>query len=291
MPCYGPVRVAIDRKPTTPNGHRTRDTQTVPCGHCLGCRAEQGRQWAVRMMHEAQMHTHAWFLTLTYDDDHLPEKGTLVPEHPKGFIKSLRRDLPPRSLSYFLCGEYGDLRSRPHYHAILFGPDLPDRLPIPHRSGPPVWTSRLLDRHWGMGLTEFSSVTMGSASYVAGYVQKKAIHRENDDLYTRVDPDTGELHQVQPEFARMSRNPAIGRRWIEKYWPDVYPRDFVVVDGHECKPPRYYDKWLEEHHPHVSLKVRESRWNPDYDDSQYKRDARAQIHRAKLSLHSNRNAF
>lgn len=284
MPCYHPIRVNILRKSAV-GGRRIRDNQQVPCGNCLGCRAEQGRQWAVRMMHEAQMHQHSWFLTLTYDDDNLPENGTLVPEHFRSFVKSVRRDQPPGSVSFFGCGEYGDQRRRPHYHAVLYGVEFFDRYLHTHRSGNPVWRSETLERYWNRGLSEFSNVTMGSASYVASYVRKKVEARENEDYYIRVVPETGELVEVAPEFARMSLRPAIGRRWIERYWRDVYPSDCVVVDGVEAKPPRYYDKWLEKHQPEVAYQVRMDRWNPEYDDSRYKRAAREKIHKARINLH------
>lgn len=136
-------------------------------------------------------------------------------------------------------------------------------------------------------------MNFASAAYVASYVQKKAFLQENPDLYLRVDPDTGELLEVEPEFARMSRNPAIGRRWIEKFWKDVYPRDYVVVDGVETKPPRYYDKWMElppekggsRERQAIMMEVRQNRWKEEWDDSQYKRKARAAIHEARLNLY------
>ena len=284
MPCYGPIRVAIRRKSGLAGAPRVRDFQKVPCGHCLGCRAEQRRQWAVRMMHEAQMHEHTWFVTLTYDDNALPEDGTLYPADTRNFVRSLRKEYPKGTFSYFLCGEYGDSTQRPHYHAVLFGADFPDRYLFDDRAGIPVFKSALLDRKWRKGFTEFSTVSFGAFSYVAGYVQKKAIVRDYPDIYTRVRPETGELIDVHPEFARMSRNPAIGSRWLEQYWTDVYPRDYVVVDGHKAKPPRYYDKWLEKHYPAVWMEVHEKRWNPDYDDSKYTTAARAANHEARMRL-------
>ena len=45
---------------------------TIPCGKCLGCRLEYSRQWANRCMLELGYHESSWFVTLTYDDAHLP---------------------------------------------------------------------------------------------------------------------------------------------------------------------------------------------------------------------------
>ena len=44
----------------------------LPCGQCEGCRLTYSRRWADRCMLELQSHTDAWFVTLTYDNDHVP---------------------------------------------------------------------------------------------------------------------------------------------------------------------------------------------------------------------------
>ncbi len=237
MPCFHPIEVMVLRKSLY---KRIRDSypQVVPCGRCVGCRAEQGRQWAVRMMHEARMHKDNLFVTLTYSDQELPKNAELVPKDFSGFVKRLRKT-QERRISYFGCGEYGERTRRPHYHALFFGLDLEDRDIGFDDSRPDVWRSETLENVWGRGRTEGGSVTMASASYVAGYVQKK--QRAKD--MSRCNPLTGEL--LQPEFARMSLRPAIGKNWIKKWWADVYPRDFVVIDGWEAKPPRYYDKFMD----------------------------------------------
>lgn len=136
-----------------------------------------------------------------------------------------------------------------------------------------------------------------AASYVAGYVRKKVNKRE--EPYTRVDSATGELVLLEREFSRSSRMPALGRPWVERYWRDVYPRDYVVMDGARMKPPRYYDKWMDaEHdpdspavttrcadcreHQEVMMQVREKRYEEivDYEDL----PAREANHRARVAL-------
>jgi len=44
----------------------------LPCGQCTGCLLERSRQWAVRLMKEFKLHDETCFLTLTYDDAHVP---------------------------------------------------------------------------------------------------------------------------------------------------------------------------------------------------------------------------
>ncbi len=234
MPCYRPIEVTVRRKACKLGAY----PQVVPCGSCIGCRGEQSRQWAVRMMHENRMHEHSHFVTLTIADEHLNENAEVCARDLSGFVRNLRKT-QQRRISFFGCGEYGEKTARPHYHAVLFGAELLDRDIGFDSSRPDVWRSQTLDDLWGRGIAEGGSVTFASASYVAGYMRKKV----KQARYQRANPLTGELKA--PEFARMSLRPAIAKRWIEKWWRDVYPRDFVVVNGHEAKPPRYYDKFMD----------------------------------------------
>lgn len=231
-----------------PKGSKVTYRQQVGCGHCLGCRASEAREWTVRLVHERQMHDYAWMATLTYSEEEIPEYGSLYPADLSSFIKALRREYPPRSISFFGCGEYGEATNRPHYHALLFGPSFLDRRLYRSDSGIDHFRSKRLEFLWPHGLSEFTTVGVGAAAYVASYVTKKIHESDDSKKYDRVDLRTGELVRVHPEFARMSLNPAIGNRWIRRYWRDVYPRDSVVVDGREQRPPRYYDKWMDQEH-------------------------------------------
>lgn len=223
-------------------------------------------------MHESQLHSDRHFVTLTYDGSQLPEHGSLDPEDLRLFWRRLRSSQPGR-VSYYACGEYGEIGYRPHYHAVVFGASL---------------DNDLLEEIWGHGQTDLGSVTFGSASYVAGYVQKKVLSRDNPDQHTRVDRETGELVEVVPEFARMSNRPAIGRRWIERYWKDVYPRDYVVVNGTRAKPPRYYDKFMDEEHPEMMESVRQKRFEEMEELDRHQLRSMEINHQAKADLFSTR---
>lgn len=300
MTCYAPVKVGINRKPVVPGGARYLDAQMVPCGHCLGCRADQARDWSIRIMHETQMHDFSWFLTLTYSDERIPEYGSLCPTDLQRFFKTLRRQYPPSTVSYFSCGEYGESTQRPHYHAVLFGADFLDRCFLRFSGDSPVWRSASLESYWPHGLSEFGTVTPASAAYVAGYVRKKLRKKDHPDAYTAVVPETGELVELEKEFSRMSLNPAIGKRWLERYWRDVYPRDYVVMDGRQYSPPRYYDKWAEmDHvppcpggcrsHQEAFFQARVKRYEEMEDLAPEKLEAKQKIHAARTELYGKRN--
>lgn len=257
MACFSPSIVRIKRKPTHRNGPRIWDEQVVGCGSCGGCRKDQARDWTIRLLHEQrETELRLWpktpkltlprtsFITLTYEE--IPEDGALNPRHLSGFIKDLRRANP--RLRWFGCGEYGDKGKRPHYHAIVYGPHFLDRRAGFDPDRPTAWRSDALETAWGRGLIDGDTANAKTISYVAGYVQKKISKKAYPDAFTRVRPETGELVNVYPEFTRMSMRPAIGRTWIRRWWRDVYPRDYINLDGFHFKPPRYYDKWMEMTH-------------------------------------------
>lgn len=242
MSCYFPLQAYKDKskdaskiaivfsRPRSWRGESLR----LPCGQCVGCRLERSRQWAVRCMHEASLSEDNSFLTLTYDDDHLPAGGTLVKSDFQDFMKRLRKSIAPKRVRYYHCGEYGENLGRPHYHALLFGHAFTDYKFFSERNGNRIYTSDSLSRLWPMGFAVAGEVTFESAAYVARYVMKKVTGPKSADHY-------GDL---LPEYTTMSRRPGIGKGWFDKFSSDVYPLDRVVVRGRDTRPPRFYDNLL-----------------------------------------------
>lgn len=198
-------------------------------------------------MHEASLHEESSFLTLTYDDEHLPYQGQLVYPHFQDFMKRLRYHTG-KKLRFYMCGEYGETHDRPHYHAILFGHAFfDDRLLLKRTSAGSLYSSALLDSVWKRGMCSVGDVTFDSAAYVARYVVKKVNGARAEEHYTRVDGITGEVYQKVPEFSRMSlQNGGIGAGWLEKYSSDVINAGAVMTYNVARGVPRYYNKMLEE---------------------------------------------
>ena len=74
------------------------------------------------------------------------------------------------------------------------------------------------------------------------------------------------MDEIEPEYATMSRRPGIGYNWFQKYKTDVYPHDYVVINGFKVKPPRYYDNLLpEEERDQIKKKRMENYEDPDYE--------------------------
>lgn len=258
----------------------------LPCGRCTGCRLERSRQWAVRIMHEAQLHEENSFLGLTFSDEHLPVDYSIDQRHMQLFMKRLRDKLEPKQVRFFLCGEYGDHGQRPHYHIILFNHAfLSDRkLYKRTRNGDQLFTSPTLEQLWPYGFSTIGSVTFNSAAYTARYAMKKMYGEKNADYYLREHPLHHFIVRVKPEFLLMSRRPGIGAKWIQKYRRDVYPHDHVVTNGFPSKPPRFYDQQLSEEEAEQikrrrikdSLKQKEHRSNR-------RRFAKVQVRDARIS--------
>lgn len=207
----------------------------LPCGQCVGCRLERSRQWAVRCMHEASLHKDNCFVTLTYSDYYLPENGSLVKSDFQKFMKRLRKRVGT-NIRYYYCGEYGENFGRPHYHVILFGYDFKDKmLWRQNTNGDRCYRSKLLEELWPFGLSEIGDVTFQSAAYVARYVMKKRTGDMAKEYYG----------DRLPEYNDMSRRPGIGALWLEKFQNDVYPHDYMVLNGKKMRPPRFYDNRYE----------------------------------------------
>lgn len=209
----------------------------------------------MRCVHEAQLHPASSFITLTYSDEFLPPGGSLVRRAVPDFVKRLRKrvcvyypdcdgSVVPR-ISVLYCGEYGELLARPHYHALIFGFDFPDKVPLPRSQfKDPLYRSPLLESLWPFGQSSIGALTFETAQYVARYSMKKVTGDLARDHYRRVDLVTGELVDLVPEFIGMSNRPAIGLRWFEKFGKEVFPDDFVISGGRKVTVPRYYEKLL-----------------------------------------------
>jgi len=244
MACYSPLsayRLANGSVVFAERGD-VISSLTLPCGQCIGCRLERSRQWAVRCMHESSLHDQNCFITLTYSTDHLPSDNSLNYRHFQLFMKRLRKyaKVPVR---FYMCGEYGEMGDRPHYHACLFGYAFSDlQLVNVSPAGSPIYRSSALESLWTFGFSSIGEVTFESAAYVARYIMKKITGHNSSAHYRDVDLSTGEIINRMPEFNRMSLKPGIGALWFDKFTSDVFPHDRVIINGVKSKPPRYYDK-------------------------------------------------
>ena len=234
MVCYHPVtgyrspsgQIVTSRK----SGYSDREV-TRACGGCVGCRLEYSRRWAVRIAHEASLYDSNVFLTLTYRDEDLSRKCQSRRSRLATLHETAQEAPGGRSIRFFHCGEYGETTHRPHYHAILFNYDFKDRKFLKQtENGHTIDTSADLDEIWRKGDCYIGSVTFESAAYCARYVMKKLTGHRKSEYGSRA-----------PEYSTQSRNPGVGKPWLEQWKTDVFPNDFVVINGQKQRVPGYYD--------------------------------------------------
>lgn len=252
VPCYSPLK-GFRSKVVSKNGLRPIVFNPalgyvdlpveVPCGQCVGCRLERSRQWAVRCVHEASLHEQNCFITLTYNDDHLPDDRSLNLKHFQDFMKRLRKRFGA-GIRFYHCGEYGEQLGRPHYHALLFNFDFKDKVPFKVLDTGVLYRSAALEELWPFGFSSIGSVTFESAAYVARYIMKKITGPEAAGYYQSVDAN-GVITERKPEYTTMSRRPGIGKGWLDKFGADVLRDDFVVLRGRKMRPPKFYDRQFE----------------------------------------------
>ncbi|UDN67798.1 replication initiator protein [robinz microvirus RP_121] len=252
----------------------------IRCGQCIDCLLERSRQWAVRCVHEAQLHRQNCFVTLTYSDENLPEFGTLQKHDLQSFFKRLRYHSGP--FRYYACGEYGERTNRAHYHACIFGLNFKDKVHFRQIGEHTLYTSERLTNIWGLGNCSIGNLSFETAAYTARYVTKKL--SKGQARYVRVDQNTGEVIPVQQPYAVMSLRPAIAKEWITRFHSDIYnaDKDSIIMRGKRMKPTRYYDRIFDQINPMKMEAIKQRRLMDSETDSDYTNRARATIARARV---------
>lgn len=237
-----------------------QQTIAIPCGKCIGCKSANAAAWGKRCAHEMTRWEKSAFLTLTYDDDHLPVDGQLQQDDLQRFIKRLRKYAQRRNnkleqghsqaIRYFACGEYGSRTGRAHYHMLAFNCGFTDRAKCGQNGEHVLYESDTLSALWGHGLANYGEATPAAANYIAQYTLKKQTTRRHERYTDRegyVDTDTGEWYPklrpahnrpIQP-FLAMSLKPPIGAEWVKQYADDMR-KGFLTDNGHKYAIPRTY---------------------------------------------------
>ena len=275
------IRFCLNKMNDPERVRRTgRKYQTIPCGKCYACRLNYSAQWATRLTLEAKEYEHNYFITLTYDDEHLVQpnhitdgtniynndgtwNGTLVKAHPSNFIRRLREYFRRKGytgkIRYYYCGEYGGEGLRPHYHLILLNCplDIKDFYDFHvDKNYKMHWKSKEIERYWDKGLIDVAEVEWSSCAYVARYCMKKLTDDTDKTTYYKM----GKI----PEFVRMSTHPAIGSKYYNEHKFDIYQNDELImktVKGNigSVKPPKSWDKKFKDEHPEQWNKIKQSR--------------------------------
>lgn len=193
---------------------------SVPCGKCIPCLVNKRQDWSFRLEQEHKASRGALFVTLTYDEKHVPLDGSLCKRHLQKYLKRLRK-LDQKTngttrIRYYAVGEYGGRTGRPHYHLLLFNVQEPIvRSCWKDREGRPI------------GIVHIGNVTSASVQYVTKYVVQ------------RDDYPAG----LEKPFAVMSRAYGIGAHYLTDemvHWHRIADRNYIIKYGQYLRLPRFY---------------------------------------------------
>lgn len=244
----------------------------VPCNNCDECLLNRSKRKTAQLMienYDRKDETGSWFITLTYDDNHIPYnevwkdgkmisvEESLPPKDPylyefkkdrkkciKPFIDNLsnyaKRTYRDEKLMWFYCAEYGGQTMRPHFHMIVFGLHIPitELKFYEQRDGYILYEWTKGAEIWENGFVTVGNFTPETAAYVAGYVLKKQSTKVKNWYYTQ----QGKI----PEYTGQSRYPAIGSSYYEKHKDEIYQTDEIYIPGAlgvmKLRPTSYYDQ-------------------------------------------------
>lgn len=164
MKCFSPINIK------NPNYARSFGKETyyisVPCGKCTACLSNKRKEWLFRLKAEYEVCESAYFVTLTYDNDHLPSPGDNGKVIVQKFLKRLRQQCPYQNIRYFLVNELGEEFGRLHYHMILF-----NYKPCDNPKFSDIENG--LKKAWQQGNVVVGTVTGASMNYVCKYCLQK----------------------------------------------------------------------------------------------------------------------
>lgn len=191
----------------------------VPCGKCPACLANQRAEWIFRLKQEAKYSEFSCFVTLTYDEEHVPRDMSVNKKDVQDFHKRLRKHFLPGDMRFYLVSEYGDHTFRPHYHGLYF---------FKHRYD----INSIYDifvKSWKLGFIKFGEVEEGSIVYCTKYCLKYKIIPEGR----------------KPTFRLCSKMDigGIGVQYLNKMTDyHVQNLNFISVydEGKRTRMPRYY---------------------------------------------------
>lgn len=259
----------------------------IPCGHCVGCRVDQAREWSNRLLMESLYHESAHFITLTYCKEyvHLVEGTdlysgeykvwqTLFKDDLTLFMKRLRRKFLNNKLRFYAAGEYGEKSERPHFHLVVFGlpPDQLQLIPSGRsETGQQYFECPQIEDCWKItdeyadrfnmlrNLNEEAKKRKKSGDLIGFCSIEPANYYTMKYVANYVTKKLGNKPNLQyelegrlPPYSVSSRKPGIGYQYLEDH-PECMEDDKIVIGTPSGKvefpPPRYFRKKAAEYDP------------------------------------------
>lgn len=192
----------------------------VPCGKCSLCLSRRRSEWAFRCMVETQQADSAYFITLTYNEDNVPE--ICDKKEIQKFFKRFRKRLGSSNIRYLLVPDYGGKFGRPHYHFLLWNyPHSRERLITDLKKSWTFCEDYMFDYGDTVGDVEEASI-----NYVCGY------------CLSSLDSDGSDIRY----WMLCSRRPAIGKNYLSSNMVRFLRTRFdgcTIFKGKKIPLPRY----------------------------------------------------
>ena len=181
------------------------------------------------------------------------------------------KKFPNKEISYIVAGEYGPKDGRSHWHAILYGINFEEDRELVYTSkGYKHYFSQSLQDCWSTydtdlqcfiptGFIDLADADVDCCAYVSQYVLKKLPVGQKAHVIDHYVDQYGELQplelvEVAPPMIKTSRNPAIGKRWFDKYGTNAVEKGFIFAERgndnyYKIKTPQYYYSKFEDINP------------------------------------------
>lgn len=221
---------------TSPITLKHKPDMKFRCRKCLSCQITKRQEWAMRAVIESREHEANSFITLTFAPEYIPPSGVSVRDL-QLFFKRLRKAIYPVKIKYLACGEYGEKLKRPHYHALIFGYDFPDKKYFGKtKRGELIYRSELLEKCWTYGISSVGALTHASASYVAGYIHKKYNNKKDLEWKHYTQEDTTIANK---EFNLCSHG--LAKAFYERNEEQLHNHNYIVYNGKKYGFFEYYN--------------------------------------------------
>ncbi len=234
------------------------DKITLPCHKCLGCKNAHTSRRAVQLYAEIQTAIYpCYLLTLTYDPEHLPKDWSLDKQHPRVFIRSLRKqqikDHNNHLFKYVVKGEYGPIKYRPHYHIAAVNLILTDLVPYSDNGNQ---RSEQLETTWDKGTVDIINMSLETSIYIQSH---EYIKHGEQPIHQKPLHDSGEMlpDRISPYI---NYSNGIGKKWYDKYGhTDLHSNDSFTIKNRQYQIPEYFDNQLKKTNPELLKQIKENR--------------------------------
>lgn len=281
-------KTLLFKPPVVTKLHLYENIET-PCNHCVACEKLRSLRTAIQLACELNTTPgESWFVTLTYDDENLPNDFSVHKDHLQKFIKKLRKWRTKTNhignFRYLSQGEYGGKFQRPHYHLAGFNLTLPDLRSVASKGSYPAFESEQITKIWGHGNVHLIRLCFENCLYIAQHhIDEKVDNKVKTHETPIRHPVTNKLIKIRnTEFSTRSSKPGIGKDFFEKYFSDIYPCDYMINKGQKMPVPRYFDKLLKDQAPEIYEGIKQQRSEKVEEKTPAQNRYQDKFNRAKL---------